>query len=149
VKWIQLAGLVILFKSSVVFSQLNNPAFFERKKVIDSLVLAIDKTQPMLVQRVTGVDSLFNAYKGVIYYTSDVTNPDKISYDFELDSLGSKTFYYKDGLIKIVDKGMPLYYAGGILVKGNGFVTDPVSTKNLLYFDKVMRNLFLQLFEKK
>ena len=100
------------------------------------------------MQRVIGIDSLLGAYKGMIYYTTAVKKPDKINYDFELDSSGSKVFYYKDGLIKILDKGMSLYYINGILLTGNGFVIDPLSTKNLLHFEVTTSNSFLQLFDK-
>lgn len=147
-KWTKLILVVFVVKNSATFSQTNNPAFFEKKRITDSLVLSIDKNQSVLVKQVMGVDSLFGEYKGLIYYTTDVKRPHKINYDFLPDSLGSKIFYYNNGLIKILDKGLPLYYMDGILLKSNGFVTDPVSTKNLLYFEATTRNMFLQLFDK-
>jgi hypothetical protein len=148
VKWTKLILLFFVVKSSSTFSQTTNPVFFGIKRTIDSLVLSIDKNQSVLVKQVIGADSLFGEYRGLIYYTTDLKRPHKINYDFLLDSLGSKIFYYNDELIKILDKGLPLYYMNGILLKSNGFVTDPVSTKNLLYFEATARKIFLQLFDK-
>lgn len=147
-KWTKLILLVFVVKNSATFGQTNNPVFFEKKRITDSLVLSIDKNQSVLVKQIMGADSVFGEYRGSIYYTTDVKRPHKINYDFLLDSSGSKIFYYNEGLIKIIDKGLPLYYLDGILLKSNGFVTDPVSTKNLLYFEAAMKKMFLQLFDK-
>ncbi len=147
-KWTKLILVVFVVKNSAIFSQTNNPVFFEKKRITDSLVLSIDKNKSVLVKQIMGVDSLFGEYRGLIYYTTDVKRLHKINYDFLSDSVGSKIFYYNNGPIKILDKGMLLYYMDGILLKSNGFVTDPVSTKNLLYFEATMRNMILRLFDK-
>ena len=147
-KWTKLILLVFVIKNSATFSQTNNPVFFEKKRITDSLVLSIDKNQSALVKQVMGADSLFGEYKGLIYYTTGIKKPHKIIYNFLPDSSGSKIFYYNNGLIKILDRGPSLYYMDGILLKSDGFVTDPVSTKNLLYFESTTRNMFSRLFDK-
>ena len=147
-KWTQLILFVFVVKSSSLFCQTVSSDFLNRKRTIDSVALSIDANQSLLTRRIIGVDSLWGAYKGIIYYNTDVKKPDKIKYDFELDSPGSKVFYYKDGLIKILDKRMHLYYANGILLTSNGFVIDPASTKNLLHFEMTTRNMFVNIFNK-
>ena len=144
-KMIWVGFLIINFHAS---GQENKTAFVEKKRTIDSLTLSIDTYKSASVKRVVGADSLFGNYRGLYHYTGNLKKPHKAEYDFETGTQGKKVFYYNDSLIKIVDKETSLYYIDRMLLNDNGFISDTIKSKDLLYFEAQLRKVMLILFDK-
>jgi hypothetical protein len=52
-----------------------------------------------------------------------------------------KTFYYADGLIKIVDKGLLFYF-----ISNDGYTADKIKNGRLLAFDSTLRKILYRFF---
>jgi hypothetical protein len=125
----------------------SDTGFISHKKVIDSLVHAIDTNKLMTHILATG-DLMYGQFKGNCYFIVGTGVISKLECFFADANAGKKVMYYKDNeLLQIVDKGTTYYYNRTNLFDVNGRPLKPYIARDMLFFAVEANKLMLNVLE--
>ena len=140
--------LLIVFISFRISAQSSaDTSFAHQKLVIDSLVQSIESNKLLTHILATG-DLMWGQFKGNCYYVVGSGMISKMECFFADSSAGKKVMYYKDNeLLRIVDKGVPYYFAGAKLFYGDGRQVKPYIARDMVFFAQEANKLMLNVLD--
>jgi hypothetical protein len=140
--------LVILFISFRVSAQSSaDTSFAHQKQVIDSLVQSIEGNKLLTHILATG-DLMWGQFKGNCYYVVGSGMISKMECFFADSIAGKKVMYYKDNeLLRIVDRGVPYYFAGTKLFYADGRPVRPHIARDMVFFAQEANKLMLNVLD--
>lgn len=140
--------LLVMFISAQLSAQSSSDTgFVHHKKVIDSLVYAID-TNKLMTHILTTGDLMYGQFKGNCYYVVGTGVISKLECFFADSNAGKKVMYYKDNeLLRIVDKGTSYYFAGANLFYADGKPVKSYIARDMLFFAVEVNRMMLNVLE--
>jgi hypothetical protein len=122
-------------------------SFSHQKQVIDSLVQSIEANKLLTHILATG-DLMWGQFRGNCYYVVGSGMISKMECFFADSSAGKKVMYYKDNeLLRIIDKGVPFYFAGSKLYYADGRLVKPYIARDMVFFAQEANKLMLNVLE--
>ena len=140
--------LVVLFISFHVSAQSSaDTSFAHQKQVIDSIVQSIEGNKLLTHILATG-DLMWGQFKGNCYYIVGSGMISKMECFFADSNAGKKVLYYKDNeLLRIVDKGVPYYFARAKLFYADGRLVRPHIARDMVFFAQEANKLMLNVLD--
>jgi hypothetical protein len=143
--------LLLLFVVCTSFrlsaQSVSDTSFSHQKQVIDSLVQSIEANKLLTHILATG-DLMWGQFKGNCYYVVGSGMISKMECFFADSSAGKKVMYYKDNeLLRIIDKGVPYYFAGSKLFYADGRPVKPYIARDMVFFAQEANKLMLNVLE--